>query len=80
MYSLTIHIEGLRQSFYRRAAGLIRIQMEIDRFAVHAVVQLLRPPHLPLGSVFIAQNDPVGAVPIRQCGGQKAQQQDEAQQ
>ena len=65
MYSLTIHIEGLRQSFYRRAAGLIRIQMEIDRFAVHAVVQLLCPPHLPLGSVFIAQNDPVGAVPIR---------------
>ena len=74
------HIEGLLQPRQRALRSSIFIKMKADLIAVHHA-QLLCAALSALRSAAVNFNDPVGAVPaLRQRGGQKAQQQDEAQQ
>ena len=72
------HIKGLLQARQRASCSFIFVQAEADPIAVHHA-KILRA--LPvLCSTVIYSDDPAGTIPIRQCGGQEAQQQDEAQQ
>ena len=74
------HIEGLLQPRQRALRSSIFIKMKADLIAVHHA-QLLCAALSALRSAAVNFNDPVGAVPaLRQRGGQKAQQQNDAQQ